>query len=105
MTFREFLLYQKGYLEKLEDEQIHGWNMTRFIASYILQPHLKKGKSIKPTDIMRLPIDGKSEDKIDLEKRRKAAILAAKKVEKLEKKNAEKSKKSVKIESLFSKKI
>ena len=104
MTFREFILAQRGYLERLEDEQIHDWNLLRNMATYILQPHLKKGKTIKPTEIMHLPIDGKSRGKIDVEKRRKAAILAAKKVEKLEEKNKNKPKKVIGIESLMIKK-
>ena len=104
MTMRQYLLKQKGYLQKLEDEQIHDWNLLRNIATYILQPHLKKGKSIKPTDLMYLSIDGKTKSEKDIEKRRKEAILAAKKVEKIEEKNKNKEKKTIGMESLLIKK-
>ena len=37
ITMRAFLLKQRGYLEAIEDEQIHGWNMTRVLACYTLK--------------------------------------------------------------------
>ena len=104
MTMRQYILKQNGYLQKIEDEQIHHWNLLRNVATFILQPHLKKGKSVKPTDLMHLPIDGKSKSEKDIEKRRKEAILAAKKVEKIEEKNKDKEKKTIGIESLLIKK-
>jgi len=104
LTYREFSLMQRGYLEKLEDAQVHDWNLTRTICSFILQPHLKKGKNIKPTDIMRLPIDGKTKSEIDLKKRQRAALFDLKRLEKIEAKNKKKDKKTIKLEELISKK-
>jgi len=104
LTMREFQLKQRGYLERLEDEQIHSWNLNRTLACYILKPHLKKGSTMKPTDIMYLPIDGKSKGEIDVEKRRKQGILAAKKAAKFEEKNKNKEKKTIGLESLMLKK-
>jgi|TARA_R110000851_G_scaffold2992_2_gene12115 hypothetical protein len=104
LTMREFQLKQRGYLERLEDEQIHGWNLTRTLACYILKPHLKKGSKMNPTDIMYLPIDGKTKSEIDIEKRRKLGILAAKKAAKFSEKNKNKEKKEIGLESLMLKK-
>jgi|TARA_R100000388_G_scaffold39921_2_gene30823 hypothetical protein len=104
LTYREFSLMQRGYINKLEDAQIHDWNLTRTICSFILQPHLKKGKSIKPSDIMRLPIDGKTKSELDSKKRKRAALFALKKYEKIEAKNKNKDKKAIKLEELISKK-
>lgn len=101
MTMRQYILKQNGYLQKLEDEQIHDWNLLRNMATYILQPHLKKGKSIKPSELMYLPIDGKTNTEKDIEKRRKEAILAAKKIEKIEEKNKDKEKRVIGLESLL----
>jgi hypothetical protein len=102
ITMRAFLLKQRGYLEAIEDEQIHGWNMTRVLACYTLKPHLKKGSKLQPKDIMYLPIDGKSEAQIDIDKKRRAGILAAKKIAKIEAKNKEK--KEISLHELLVKK-
>jgi hypothetical protein len=95
---REFRVMQKGYLKRLEDEQIHQWNMLRTMAVYVLQPHLKKGKSIKPSDILKLPIDKQKNQLEDLETRRKKGQFIVKKRELLAKeksKNPQSSKLSL----------
>ena len=99
MTMREFILKQRGYLNALEDEQIHGWNMTRVLACYILKPHLKKGSKLQPKDIMSLPIDKGGE--VDVEMKRKIGIYEALRAEKSALKN---KKKVVNLESLMIKK-
>jgi hypothetical protein len=101
MTMRQFILAQKGYLDALQDDQIHQWNMTRTLCVYVLHPHLRKGKKLTPQDIMHLPIDGKTKSEIDIEKKRKRAEFIAKKYAKIEDANKNKRKKQVKIEELF----
>lgn len=89
LTMREFRLMQMGYLKKLEDEQIHHWDLARTLGSFILQPHLKKGKSMKPSDIIPLPIDAKRKAVESLKNRRLEAQFAMKKRELIKKKNRE----------------
>ena len=83
---REFRLMQMGYLEKLEDEQIHNWDLTRTLCAYIISPHLKKGKRITPRDIFKLPIDSKKDKIEDLSKRRQQALFDLKRHERIKKK-------------------
>jgi len=83
LTMREFRLMQTGYLEKLADEQIHNWDLIRTLCAYTISPHLKKGKSIKPKDIMKLPIDKKQESHDDITKRRQQAIFDLKRHERI----------------------
>ena len=72
-----------GYLEKLEEEQVHNWDLTRTLCAYILSPHLKKGKKITPKDIIKLPIDKKRDAEDDLATRRQKAIFDVKRHEKI----------------------
>jgi len=54
------------------------WERTRWLACLLLQPHKKKNSSLKPTDLVRFDWE-KKEEKIDIEKRKKAAEYARKK--------------------------
>ena len=54
------------------------WERTRWLACLLLQPHKKKNSSLKPTDLVRFDWE-KKEEKIDIEKRKKAAEYAIKK--------------------------
>jgi hypothetical protein len=47
------------------------WEQTRWLGAIILQPHMKKGKSIKPTDLIALPWDKKETKVSDEEQERK----------------------------------
>ena len=41
---------------KSEQQQIQiSWEQTRWIAAVLLQPHMKKGKRMKPTDLVKFP--------------------------------------------------
>ena len=90
LTFREFKLMQKGYLKRLEKEQIHNWDLVRTLAVFVLQPHMKKGKTLKPKDIIPLPTDKKKAEVDTLEKRRKNAEYILKERALQKKKNKEK---------------
>lgn len=78
---REFLVMQRGYLKKQRDRQIHEWDLVRTITAFLLQPHMKKGKTLKPKDIIPLPLDKKKSKLESLEKRREKAQYALKKRE------------------------
>jgi hypothetical protein len=55
MTLWEFHLRMEGYNRKRDES----WHKVRVLASLLLQPHLKKGKKIRPEDILSLPMDKK----------------------------------------------
>ena len=91
LTMRDFREMQKGYLQRLEDEQMHHWDLLRTMATYVLQPHLKKGKGLKPTDILKLPFDKEKKRMENLETRRKKGQFVVKKRELLAKQKGKKS--------------
>lgn len=63
------MLARKG----LNDTRIWEMQKERLIASILVQPHLKKGANLKPTDLFKLPGDGKN---VDLNKIKAKNILA-----------------------------
>ena len=78
LTFHEFFLLQRGRNEQLEMTERFEWERTRWLACLILQPHKKKNSNLNPTDLVRFEWE-KKEEKMDLEKRKKAAEYAVKK--------------------------
>ena len=78
LTFHEFFLLQRGRNEQLEMKERFEWERTRWLACLILQPHKKKNSKLNPTDLVRFEWE-KKEEKMDLEKRKKAAEYAVKK--------------------------
>lgn len=42
---------------QIQDEK--QWHKVRVLASLLMQPHMKKGKSIRPQDLIPLPNDVK----------------------------------------------
>lgn len=52
---RQFFLMQKAYHKKVEQKTIESWEQTRWLAAVMMQPHMKKGARIKPTDIAKFP--------------------------------------------------
>ena len=44
MSLKEFRLTQRGFFQRVKQEQQTRWEQTRFIAFYGLQPYTKKGK-------------------------------------------------------------
>jgi hypothetical protein len=51
--------YVEARSEAIEQEARISWEQTRWLGAIILQPHMKKGKSIKPTDLIAFPWDKK----------------------------------------------
>lgn len=42
------------YSQRQDEKQ---WHKVRVLASLLMQPHMKKGKSIRPQDLIPLPND------------------------------------------------
>ncbi len=78
----------------LKDQQMHNWDLVRTLASFNLSPHTKKGKSVKPKNLIPLPFDKQETVKEDLEKRRERGRFIVKKRELLAKKKSKKSESS-----------
>jgi hypothetical protein len=56
--------------------QVHqmSWEQTRWLGAIILQPHVKKGRNVKPHDLIELPWDKKKpKAESDAEKAEKEA--------------------------------
>ena len=53
MSPREFNNHRKGYIKRLEAQELLYWNRTRYIAWAALAPHAKKGKLDHPTDLFK----------------------------------------------------
>lgn len=78
LTFHEFFLIQRGRNEQFELKERFEWERTRWLACLMLQPHKKKNSKLNPTDLVRFEWEKKHE-KISAEKRKQAAMYAAKK--------------------------
>ncbi len=78
LTFHEFFLIQRGRNEQFEMKERFKWERTRWLACLMLQPHKKKNSKLNPTDLVRFEWE-KKEEKISTEKRKQAAMYAAKK--------------------------
>ena len=93
LTMRQFRLKQIGYSQAREESEINVWQVARWLGVLILKPHLKKGSTLKPKDLIELPTDKKLKQKEDQDSKRKKALFAKKKYEMLER---QKHKKTVK---------
>ena len=91
---REFRVMQNGYMQMLQDQQLHHWDLVRTLASFNLAPHVKSGKTVKPKNLMPLPFDKQQAALEDLEKRRERGRFIVKKRELLAKKKSKKSESS-----------
>jgi hypothetical protein len=60
---REFFLMQKAYFKKEQTKTQESWEQTRWLATLFLQPHMKKGKKLKPTDLAKFPWEEKKKTK------------------------------------------
>tara|TARA_R100001510_G_scaffold42925_1_gene39386 strand:- start:26 stop:343 length:318 start_codon:yes stop_codon:yes gene_type:complete len=78
LTFHEFFLMQRGRNELMEMQERFEWERVRWLACVNMQPHKKKGSTLNPIDLIKFDWERK-EEKIEAEKRKQAAIYAAKK--------------------------
>lgn len=63
MLPRQFFLMQKAHHKKVQQKTQESWEQTRWIAAVLLQPHMKKGKRMKPTDLVKFPWEEKPKTK------------------------------------------
>ena len=63
MTFLEFCAAAQGAAKQDEQNQQQEWERTRWLATLMLQPHSKKGQSIKPRDLVIFPWEEKRKKK------------------------------------------
>ena len=68
------------------------WERTRWLCAVLLQPHRKKGTSIKPTDLIKFEWE-KKDKKTNLKERKLRGEYAQKKYEAIEKNKKIKEKK------------
>lgn len=68
MTLEEFLLAAEGFMQLEENREKQHWERSRWLAALLLQPHVKKGTRLKPTDIAKFPWEktakGKANNKV-----------------------------------------
>lgn len=55
MSWFEFNCAVEAYKQNDRDE----WHKVRVLASILLSPHVKKGKKVRPEDLIHLPDDVK----------------------------------------------
>lgn len=61
MTIPELMAAARGRMDLVELQCRNNWECARFIATAVLQPHARKGKRIKPSDIAIFPWEEKRE--------------------------------------------
>ena len=52
-------MIMQGKSEAQTDAERSAWEQTRWLGYVVLQPHLKKGSSMKPTDLIKFPWENK----------------------------------------------
>lgn len=80
---RQFFLMQKAYYKKQEQRTQESWEQTRWLATFILQPHMKKGKKLQPKDLTTFPWEKhktKKQTKKEIEHEMKYAVELYKKI-------------------------
>ena len=55
MTFGELSLALEANRETAEMRERFEWERTRWLATIFMQPHLKKGRKLRPKDLMLFP--------------------------------------------------
>jgi len=55
MTLEEFNQAVKGWNEVQENRERGEWERTRWLGVLVLQPHLRKGRKLKPKDLAEFP--------------------------------------------------
>lgn len=73
LTIGEILRHYRGYQKR----ESHQWERARFIAWFGSLPYLKKGSSLQPEDIMKLPTDPNEEERAIIMKEQEAAAKEA----------------------------
>lgn len=64
LTFAEFFFIVDGHYCRIERQ----WEHTRYLATWIINMNIAKGKQVKPTDLVKLRFDKpKKIEKLDTE--------------------------------------
>lgn len=69
-TFSEFMQAYSAYVKNEHEKEQHQWERTRWQTAALLGPHMKKGKALKPTDLVTFPwerVDNKAGQKAAIE--------------------------------------
>ena len=66
MTFGEISLALDANRENEEMRERMEWERTRWLGSMILQPHLKKGRKLRPKDLMQFPWERPKQNALNL---------------------------------------
>lgn len=70
MLPRDFFFKQAGYSEKIEDQERLEWERLRWQTAYLLNVHMKKGKTLKATDLISFPWEKQKKSKTMAERLR-----------------------------------
>lgn len=62
-TFSQVVEYVKRYNQLEESREQRQWERTRWQTAALLNVHAKKGKQVKPTDLIKFPWERKNEIK------------------------------------------
>lgn len=65
MTIPELMAAARGKMELVEMQARTQWECARFLATAVLQPHARKGKRIRSTDVAVFPWEEKHEISTD----------------------------------------
>ena len=66
MTFGEISLALDANRESEEMRERMEWERTRWLGSIIMQPHLKKGRKLRPKDLMQFPWEKPKQNALNL---------------------------------------
>ena len=64
LSMREWLLMQRGFFNKVEEEYKVRWEIARWQTYILAIPNAKKGALNKPEDLVRFPRDAPKEDPV-----------------------------------------
>ena len=82
MTFRELQVMAEGKRKNMEEPFKRDWERARWLATVSIQPHMKKGKRIRPQDLMTFEWERVESNKVitqkDIDELRKFAFDAIK---------------------------
>jgi hypothetical protein len=62
LSMREWLLLQRGFFNKMEQEYQTRWELARWQTYILALPNAKKGFLNKPEDLVRFPWDAPKEN-------------------------------------------
>lgn len=70
------MLILDGKAEAHTDFERSQWEQTRWLGYVVLQPHLKKGSNMKPSDLMKFPWENKPKQADPEREKRRAERFA-----------------------------